>query len=159
MQSLFLHPITKWFYWLPAALCPVSSWAPACCRVESACFTPRVIWPLGTDFTMRPWLSQLWHRKCFWLSLELPLNCLRYKLQAVRPPALTYCQSMIKEWENRFQRYKSQRDGNPKAQEGTTVEGQQNNKTPSWITSNGHSSIVQDFPYHKEDICTASPLG
>lgn len=139
---------------LPATLCPVSSWAPACYRV--AVFYPK---SHLTDFTIRPWLSQLWHGKCFWLSLERPWNCVRYKLQAVTPPALTYCQSMIKEWENRFQRLRSQRGGHLKAQEGTTAEGEQDNRKLSKTSSVSHPLIVQDFPYHKEDLCTASPLG
>ncbi|XP_034372909.1 uncharacterized protein C10orf120 homolog [Arvicanthis niloticus] len=66
---------------------------------------------------------------------------------------------MIKEWETRFQRYKSQRDGHPKTQEGTTAEGEQSNRKPSKITSESHPWIVQDFPRCKEDLCTITPLG
>ncbi|XP_057634708.1 uncharacterized protein C10orf120 homolog [Chionomys nivalis] len=66
---------------------------------------------------------------------------------------------MIKEWENRFQRLRSQRAGHLKAQEGTTAEGEQDNRKPSKTSSVSHPLIVQDFPYHKEDLCTASPLG
>ncbi|CAH6793223.1 uncharacterized protein C10orf120 homolog [Phodopus roborovskii] len=66
---------------------------------------------------------------------------------------------MIKEWENRFQRFRSQRAGHLKAQEGTTAEGGQDNKKPSKIPSVTHPSVAQDFPYCKEDICTATPLG
>ncbi|XP_075828642.1 uncharacterized protein C10orf120 homolog isoform X1 [Microtus pennsylvanicus] len=65
---------------------------------------------------------------------------------------------MIKEWENRFQRLRSQRAGHLKAQEGTTAEGEQDNRKPSKTSSVSHPLIVQDFPYHKEDLCTASPL-
>lgn len=153
MQSL--HPVRgKELRCHPATLCPVSSWAPACSRVTV--FHPN---SHPTDFTIRPWLSQLWHGKCSWLSLKSPLNCVGHKLQAVTPPALTYCQSMIKEWENRFQRLRSQRAGHLKGQEGTTAEGEQDNKKPSKTSSVSHPLIVQDFPYHKEDLCTASPLG
>ncbi|XP_021023065.1 uncharacterized protein C10orf120 homolog [Mus caroli] len=66
---------------------------------------------------------------------------------------------MIKEWENHFQQYKSQRCGYPKAQEGTTAEGEQNSRKPSRISSDSHPWVVQDFPHHKEDLCTPSPLG
>uniref|UniRef100_A0A8C6HV16 RIKEN cDNA 4933402N03 gene n=1 Tax=Mus spicilegus TaxID=10103 RepID=A0A8C6HV16_MUSSI len=66
---------------------------------------------------------------------------------------------MIKEWENHFQQYKSQRCGYPKAQEGTPAEGEQNSRKPSRICSDSHPCVVQDFPHHKEDLCTPSPLG
>ncbi|XP_038204702.1 uncharacterized protein C10orf120 homolog [Arvicola amphibius] len=66
---------------------------------------------------------------------------------------------MIKEWENRFQRLRSQRAGCLKAQEGTTAGGEQDNRKTSKTSSVTHPLIVQDFPYHKEDLCTASPLG
>ncbi|MEJ1273750.1 hypothetical protein NN561_004621 [Cricetulus griseus] len=66
---------------------------------------------------------------------------------------------MIKEWENRFQRFRSQRAGLQKDQEGTTDEGEQDNRKPSKIPNISHPSIAQDFPYHKEDLCTATPLG
>ncbi|KAL1787676.1 hypothetical protein HispidOSU_007404 [Sigmodon hispidus] len=66
---------------------------------------------------------------------------------------------MMKEWENRFQRFRSQRARQLKAQEGTSAEGEQGNRKPSKIPSVIHPLKAQDFPYCKEDLCTASPLG
>ncbi|XP_051001051.1 uncharacterized protein C10orf120 homolog [Acomys russatus] len=66
---------------------------------------------------------------------------------------------MRKEWENRFQKCRSQRAGHAKTQEGTTVEGEQNVKELPKIPSASYPLIAQDFPYHKEDLCTAMPLG
>ncbi|KAL6081385.1 hypothetical protein STEG23_011990 [Scotinomys teguina] len=68
---------------------------------------------------------------------------------------------MIREWESRFQKFRSQRAAHLKVQdqEGTTAEEEQVNRKPSKISSVSYPLIAQDFPYRKEDLCTASPLG
>ncbi|XP_006977032.1 uncharacterized protein C10orf120 homolog [Peromyscus maniculatus bairdii] len=66
---------------------------------------------------------------------------------------------MIKEWENRFQRYRSQRAAHLTAQEGTTAEEEPDNRKPSKVPSVSSPLVAQDFPYRKEDFCIASPLG
>ncbi|XP_021515863.1 uncharacterized protein C10orf120 homolog [Meriones unguiculatus] len=66
---------------------------------------------------------------------------------------------MIKRWETRFQKCRSQRAEHPKAQEGTAVEGEQNNKELSKIPSVQYPLIAQDLPHHKKDIYPALPLG
>uniref|UniRef100_A0A8C6R1A6 RIKEN cDNA 4933402N03 gene n=1 Tax=Nannospalax galili TaxID=1026970 RepID=A0A8C6R1A6_NANGA len=66
---------------------------------------------------------------------------------------------MIREWENCYQRMRTQKPGHPRAQEGTAAKGELNSRISPRILSASHPWIAQNFPRCKEDLCPATPLG
>lgn len=99
-----------------------------------------------------PQVSQLWCKKCLWLTLRPSSHCLRNKLQAWTPPVLAYWRSMIREQKNDCQRIEKQRASDTMAQE-------RKNEKPVRIFNTSYSFQDQTPVSCQEDMSSASPLG